>query len=55
MINEYDSSWENMPPIFSCFYDIILFEVHADIDWRKGYEGLDTELQVNYDSAFAVG
>ena len=44
--DDYDSPWKD---IIDCYFsDFILFffpEVHPDIDWSRGYESLDAELQ----------
>ena len=45
MTDDYDSPWKDIleryfPPFMAFFFP----EAHADIDWSKGYESLDTEL-----------
>jgi hypothetical protein len=43
---EFDSPWKEI--IEAYFKDFLAFffpEIHADVDWSKGYEFLDTELQ----------
>jgi hypothetical protein len=43
---EFDSPWKEI--IEAYFNDFLAFffpDIHADVDWSKGYEFLDTELQ----------
>ncbi len=43
---EYDSPWkEAIEEFFEEFFLFFFPEVHADIDWSKGYTFLDKELQ----------
>jgi hypothetical protein len=44
--SEFDSPWKEV--IEDYFQDFLAFffpDIHADVDWSKGYEFLDTELQ----------
>jgi hypothetical protein len=44
--SDYDSPWkESLESYFSDFIAFFFPQVHADIDWTRGYEFLDTELQ----------
>ena len=43
---EYDSPWKEIIQLY--FEDFMLFffpQVHQEIDWNKGFEFLDQELQ----------
>jgi hypothetical protein len=43
---DYDSPWKEMlDGYFPAFMAFFFPEAHADIDWTRGYESLDTELQ----------
>ncbi|MBC6417813.1 MAG: hypothetical protein GDA44_02975 [Prochloron sp. SP5CPC1] len=45
-IDEYDSPWkEAIESYFEEFMAFFFPEAHRDIDWSRGYETLDTELQ----------
>ena len=44
--SDYDSPWkEALESYFEAFMAFFFPEAHADIDWTKGYEFLDKELQ----------
>src|SRR5437868_14789290 len=44
--DEYDSPWkEAIERYFEAFVAFFFPEAHAGIDWSRGYEFLDTELQ----------
>ena len=46
MIDDYDSPWkEVLEHYFQAFLGFFFPEAHAEIDWSRGYESLDTELQ----------
>ena len=46
MTDEYDSPWKDvLERYFTEFMAFFFPAAHADIDWSKGYESLDTELQ----------
>jgi Domain of unknown function (DUF4351) len=46
MMPDYDSPWKEMlDGYFPAFMAFFFPEAHADIDWTRGYESLDTELQ----------
>src|SRR5204863_8331918 len=43
---DYDSPWKEMlDGYFPAFIAFFFPEAHADIDWTRGYESLDTDLQ----------
>jgi hypothetical protein len=43
---DYDSPWkEVLDRYFEAFLAFFFPEAHADIDWTRGYEMLDKELQ----------
>ncbi len=43
---DYDSSWkEVLDRYFEAFMAFFFAEAHAEIDWARGYEMLDKELQ----------
>lgn len=43
---DYDSPWkEVLDKYFEAFMAFFFAEAHADIDWGRGYEMLDKELQ----------
>lgn len=43
---DYDSPWkEILDGSFPAFMAFFFPEAHADIDWTRAYEGLDTDLQ----------
>ncbi len=44
--SDYDSPWKEALDIyFEAFIAFLFPQVHAEIDWARGYETLDTELQ----------
>src|SRR5712691_1275020 len=46
LMPDYDSPWKEMlDGYFPAFMAFFFPEAHADIDWTRGYESLDTELQ----------
>jgi len=51
--DDYDSPWKDMlEGYFPAFMAFFFPAVHADIDWSRGYENLDTELtQIVRDAA----
>jgi hypothetical protein len=45
-MSDYDSPWkEALDVYFQPFLALFFAEAHADIDWSRGYESLDKELQ----------
>ncbi len=45
-MSDYDSPWkEALDVYFQPFLAFFFPQVHADIDWGRGYELLDKELQ----------
>jgi len=45
-MTDYDSPWKDaLEHAFPEFMAFFFPEAHADIDWSRGYESLDTELQ----------
>jgi hypothetical protein len=45
-VTDYDSPWkEALDRYFEAFLLLLFPQVHADIDWSRGYETLDKELQ----------
>lgn len=45
-MSDYDSPWkEALDVYFEPFLAFFFAQAHADIDWRRGYEPLDKELQ----------
>jgi hypothetical protein len=45
-VSDYDSPWrEALDRLFELFLAFFFSKAHADIDWARGYETLDTELQ----------
>ena len=45
-MSDYDSPWkEALDGYFEPFLQLFFGEAHADIDWSRGYESLDKELQ----------
>ena len=43
---DYDSPWkEILDGYFPDFMAFFFADIHADIDWARGYESLDAELQ----------
>ena len=45
-MTDYDSPWkEALDGYFEAFLHLLFSEAHADIDWNRGYESLDKELQ----------
>jgi hypothetical protein len=46
MATDYDSPWkEALDSYFEVFLALLFPEVHAQIDWSRGYESLDKEFQ----------
>jgi hypothetical protein len=46
MVIDYDSPWrEALDAYFEAFVALLFPEVHAQIDWARGYESLDKEFQ----------
>jgi len=46
MMSEFDSPWKELLEIFlEPFLGFFFADVHADLDWDRGYESLDKELQ----------
>ena len=44
--DDFDSPWKEMLETYFPEFVAFLFpEIHADIDWSKGYKFLDKELQ----------
>src|SRR6266511_3280228 len=56
LMPDYDSPWEEMlDGYFPAFIAFFFPEAHADIDWTRGYESLDTELQqIVHDAALGT-
>jgi hypothetical protein len=45
-MSDYDSPWkEAFDEFFEPFLELLFPDAHADIDWTRGYESLDKELQ----------
>lgn len=45
-MSDYDGAWkESVEQFFEPFVEFLFPEVHTDIDWSRGIEFLDTELQ----------
>ena len=45
-VTDYDGAWkEALDLFFQAFLAFYYPRVHADIDWSRGYESLDKELQ----------
>ncbi len=45
-MSDYDSPWkEALDEFFEPFLELLFNSAHADIDWFRGYESLDKELQ----------
>src|SRR5271155_2449298 len=45
-MSDFDSPWkEALDCYFPAFLDFFFSDIHGDIDWSRGYEMLDTELQ----------
>src|SRR5947207_2860166 len=45
-MSDYDSPWkEALDQFFEAFLGFFFPQAHADIDWSRGYESLDKELQ----------
>src|SRR5438552_2477642 len=45
-MTEYDSPWkEILDEYFPSFMEFFFPAVHGEIDWTRGFESLDTELQ----------
>lgn len=43
---DYDSPWKDaLQAFFPRFVELLFPDIHADIDWRRGYESLDKEFQ----------
>jgi len=53
---DYDSPWKEMlDGYFPAFMAFFFPEAHANIDWTRGYESLDTELhQIVRDAALGT-
>lgn len=53
---DYDSPWKEMlDGYFPAFMAFFFPEAHADIDWTRGYESLDTDLpQIVRDAALGT-
>jgi hypothetical protein len=46
MATDYDSPWkEALDHYFEAFLELLFPDVHAQIDWLRGYESLDKEFQ----------
>jgi len=46
LITPEDSAWKDiLERFFPQFLEFFFPEIHRDIDWSKGYESLDKELQ----------
>jgi hypothetical protein len=44
--DDYDSPWKEALQVFlPAFLDFFFPDVHADLDWSRGYEALDKEFQ----------
>jgi len=44
--SDYDSAWKEAVTLyFEPFMEFCFPQIYSDIDWEKGYETLDTELQ----------
>ena len=44
--DDFDSPWKDaLHRFLSSFLAFFLPHIHADIDWSRGYEALDKELQ----------
>ncbi|GJD23664.1 hypothetical protein RIVM261_086200 [Rivularia sp. IAM M-261] len=44
--SDYDSPWkEAIEVYFESFLELCFPQIHADIDWSRGYESLDTDLR----------
>src|SRR3990172_509418 len=47
MATEEDSAWKDiLDTHFEAFIEFFFPEIHRDIDWSRGYETLDKELDV---------
>jgi hypothetical protein len=45
-MSDYDSPWkEALDYFFEAFLELFFPQAHADIDWSRGWESLDKELQ----------
>lgn len=45
-MTDYDSPWkEILDRYFAAFLSFFFPAIHQDIDWKRGYEFLDKELQ----------
>jgi 1,2-phenylacetyl-CoA epoxidase catalytic subunit len=48
-MSDYDSPWkEALDEFFEPFLELLFPAAHADIDWTRGYESLDKELQQSW-------
>jgi hypothetical protein len=46
VLSDYDSPWkEALDVYFESFLELCFPWIHADIDWARGYESLDTDLR----------
>jgi hypothetical protein len=53
---DYDSPWkEALERYFEAFMAFFFPQAHSDIDWARGYEFLDKELQQVVREAEAAG
>ena len=44
--DDYDSPWKEILELYFAEFMAFFFpKAHADIDWSRGYESLDAELQ----------
>ena len=44
--DDYDSPWKQaLDVFFQPFLELFCVQAHADIDWSRGFEPLDKELQ----------
>ena len=45
-MSDYDSPWKDvLERYFPSFLSFFFPDIHADVDWERGYEFLDKELQ----------
>ncbi len=43
---DFDSSWKDILDVFLHWFMLLFFpKIHEDIDWSRGYESLEKELQ----------
>ena len=46
LLEDFDSPWkEALEHFFKAFLAFFFPQIHADLDWTKGYESLDKELR----------